>query len=99
MFFRSLIEKSKDKLDLVVRRSGEKLSNGMSGAHHINTNGDIPGKHNYAPQNLFVQPASNGVDVKNNLTRFGLKSSKFVNIQTKLEIFFYPSELFIQVIP
>jgi hypothetical protein len=57
-YFRSLIEKSKDKLELIVRREKNPALS------RATANGDIAGKHNYAPQNLFVQPP---IDEKNNL--------------------------------
>jgi hypothetical protein len=75
--FRSLIEKSKDKLELVIKRTGGDKNPGRPAAAnpHAGFNGDLPAKHNYAPQNLYVQPPVNGVDEKNNLARAIYSSS------------------------
>jgi len=75
--FRSLIEKSKDKLELVIKRTGgdKNPSRPVAANTHAGFNGDLPAKHNYAPQNLYVQPPVNGVDEKNNLARAIYSSS------------------------
>ena len=75
-FSRSLIEKSKDKLELIVKRTG--IDKARTSAQ---LNGDVGvgvgNKHNYAPQNLFVQPSN--VDEKNNLARAIYSTSGLTN--------------------
>ena len=73
LFSRSLIEKSKDKLELIVKRTGSDKTRPSA-----QLNGDVGNKHNYAPQNLFVQPSAN-VDEKNNLARAIYSTSGLTN--------------------
>ncbi len=75
---RSLIEKSKDKLELIVKRTGvdKNPTRGPAVNPHAGLNGEIPGKHNYAPQNLYVQPP---LDEKNNLARAIYSGSGLTN--------------------
>ena len=78
---KKLIETSKDKLDLVIQKPGQQSK--AAGKHARNRSSGMGAtdeygmsKHNYAAQNLYVQPPphgasgqQNGADEKNNLAR------------------------------